>query len=616
MCGIAGYFSNSRVFQAEELKNMANAMAHRGPDADGFFSDDCVGLCHRRLKIIDLSDAANQPMASQSERFVMVFNGEIYNYDEIRREFQIPVKTTSDTEVILELFDKIGVRKTLELCNGMFAIALYDKQEKKLSLIRDRMGIKPLHYYWDGKNLAFASEIKSLLQLSYIAKSKSMNYSAINEFLHLGYTGKTNTAYSNIFKLEAGNILEISQEKINILPYWCLLEKIQKETITDFVQAREILRDLVEDSVRYRLKSDVDFGAFLSGGIDSSLVAAVAQRNLSTKLKTFTIGFKDAKHNESEFARKVSEYLGTEHYEMLVTEKDAIDLVPNLLNVYDEPFADSSAFPTMLVSKLAKQHVSMTLSGDGGDELFMGYGAYNWAKRLENPLVQNFRKPISAILSCGKDWHKRGGKVFNYDSKENIPSHIFSQEQGFFSRNEISKLLNPQFRTEINLEQNPCSLARKLTACENQAVFDMRYYLCEDLLTKVDRASMQYSLESRVPLLDYNIVEFALNVSQDLKIKNKTQKYLLRQVLFEYIPAELFQRPKWGFSIPLQSWLQTDLQFLIHDYLNEKKISEYGLFDSKEVKNLTNLFLKKGQKHLYNRIWSIILVQKFMEEKL
>jgi len=615
MCGIAGYFSQNSVFQASELPKMAQVIKHRGPDANGFYNDNLVGLAHQRLKIIDLSDCANQPMVSHSGRFVMVFNGEIYNYDELRREFQIPARTSSDSEIILELFEKLGVQEAISLCNGMFGIALYDTHKNQLFLIRDRMGVKPLFYFWDGENLAFGSEIKAILQLNFVQKQKQVNYTSINEFLHLGYTGIEGTAYKNIQKLPAGNILTISPEKKNISPYWDVMSKVKKEVVTDLVQAREQLRDLVEDSVKYRLRSDVDFGAFLSGGIDSSLIAAVAQKNLNTRLKTFTIGFKDAKHNESEHAQSIANFLGTDHHLMMVSEKDALELVPNLLNVYDEPYADSSAIPTMLVSKLAKQHVSMTLSGDGGDELFMGYGAYNWAERLQKPLIKAFRKPISNALQLGKDWHKRGGKVFNYNSKENLPSHIFSQEQNFYSRNEISKLLSPNFKEEISLNEYPCCLDREFSAAENQAFFDLRYYLCEDLLTKVDRATMQFSLESRVPLLDYNIVEFALNVSQDLKIKNGSQKYLLKQVLYDYVPAELFNRPKWGFSIPMQKWLKTDLQFLIHDYLNPTLIKKHGVFNEKEVQKYIDLFLKKDQGHIYNRLWAVILVQKFLEEQ-
>ena len=610
MCGIAGYYSTNQVFASEELEAMTSCIAYRGPDADGFFSTSFCGLAHRRLKIIDLSNAANQPMTSHSGRYVMVFNGEIYNYNDLRREFQIKAHTTSDTEIILELFELLGVERAVSLCNGMFAIALYDTQTNALTLIRDRMGIKPLFYYWDGKNFAFASEIKSLLTLSYIQKNKYINTGAISTFLHLGYTGVEETMYTNMYKLPAGSYLHIHKQTMNIQSYWNILEKIKPECTTDFVEARETLRDLIEQSVRYRLQSDVDFGCFLSGGIDSSIVAAVAQRNLSSRLKTFTIGFENAKHDESAHAQKIADFLGSEHHELRVTQEHARSLVDKLLTVYDEPYADSSAIPTMLVSELAGRSVSMTLSGDGGDELFMGYGAYSWAERLHKPFWQLAHLPVSMLLALGNNRHKRAGMVFQYPSKAHIPSHIFSQEQGYFSRAEIQSILTcPK---PIAVDEYPNQISRVLTPSENQALFDMRYYLCDDLLTKVDRATMQYSIESRVPLLDYTIVEFALNLSPKLKQHNGISKYLLKQVLYEYIPAELFNRPKWGFSIPLDSWLLGDLQYLIHDYVSQEMIEKYGVFRWDEVQKLKQRFLFKGHHYLYNRLWLIITMQRFL----
>ena len=614
MCGIAGYFSTQNTFSSEELLAMGQSLFHRGPDADGSFSDNLVGLIHRRLKIIDLSQEANQPMVSTDNRYEIIYNGEVYNYNDLRREHQLQVKTTSDTEVILQLLIQFGIDVCNEF-NGMFAIALYDKVEHKLTLIRDRMGVKPLYYFWDGKNFAFASEIKALLRLQYVRQNISLNNTAVNEFLHLGYTGKEGTIYSNIYKLQSGSYIEITPESFTTSYFWNINEKVSKEIITNEYEAKETLRDLVESSVRYRLTCDVPYGTFLSGGIDSSLVTAVAQRNLSSRLQTFTIGFADSKYNESAYAKKVADYLGTEHTELMVTQQDALRLVQSMLDVYDEPFADSSAIPTMLVSQLARTKVTMTLSGDGGDELFMGYGAYIWAKRLQSPMLSTFRKPLSTGMMLGNDWIMRGAKVINYPEKANLPSHIFSQEQGFFSRNELSSILTNNFISPFELHEYPKSLKRQLSAVENQAFFDMNYYLQEDLLAKVDRASMKYSLESRVPLLDYNIVEFALNLDENLKVKNNVQKYLLKQVLYDYVPAELFQRPKWGFSIPLKTWLQNDLKFLIDDYLNPTMIQKHGIFNEKEVSKIVQKFLKFKQEHLYTRVWVMILMQKFMEEK-
>ncbi|MFT6210760.1 MAG: asparagine synthase (glutamine-hydrolyzing), partial [Bacteroidia bacterium] len=389
--------------------------------------------------------------------------------------------------------------------------------------------------------------------------------------------------------------------------------KISSKVISDEVEAKAQLTDLLKESVKRRLVSDVPFGTFLSGGIDSSLVTALAQNSTSEKLKTFSIGFDDAKHDESGFARKVSEHLDTEHYEYRITEKDALELVADILPQYDEPYADSSAIPTMLVSKMAQQEVTMTLSGDGGDELFHGYGMYNWAERMTNPAVKSLRWPISQILSLCDDRYKRIAKVFDYSSSDNLQSHIFSQEQYMFSVSELSNLLinKPEGLSLLTLNS---TFPRQLTATESQALFDIDFYLKDDLLTKVDRASMKYSLETRVPILDHTVVEFALNLDPALKVKNGVQKHLLKEVLYDFVPKEIFDRPKWGFSIPLDKWLKNDLSFLIEDCLSERKIKEVGVVKWQEVETLKKKFFS-GQNHLYNRIWLLILLHQWFSTR-
>jgi asparagine synthase (glutamine-hydrolysing) len=612
MCGITGFFTPQRVFSEPELHNMTNIIAHRGPNAEGFYFDNEIGLGHRRLSIIDLSDSANQPMMSASGRYIIVFNGEVYNYSELRQEFQLKCKTSSDTEVILQMFE-LFKHDAVQYFNGMFAFAIYDLHEKNLFVYRDRMGIKPLYYFWDGKNFAFASELKCLLQLNYIKSNISIDYNSVNEFLHLGYVPVPNSIYKNIKKLNSGAFIEISSSKFEINNYWNIENKIlaKKNLIEDEMQAHEILRDLITSSVRYRLKSDVPFGTFLSGGIDSSIVTAVAQKQLYTQLNTFSIGFADSKHDESQYAKKIAEYLGTKHHELIVTEQDAIKLVNSLNDIYDEPYADSSAIPTLLVSKMARENVTMALSGDGGDELFMGYGSYTWAERLQNKKLQKFRKPLSFAMSFMNNKYKRVSHLINYEDISSIKSHIFSQEQYLFSRKEITNLLNPDFRNEIRIAES-FNTERELTETEQQSLFDMKYYLKDDLLVKVDRASMYHSLEVRVPLLDYNIVEFALNLSPKLKIKNGVSKYLLKEVLYDFVPAHLFNRPKWGFSIPLDKWLKNDLSFLINDYLSSSEINKYGILSEQKVERLKYLFLKKNHSYLYNRIWLLIVLQKFL----
>ncbi|MFT7102106.1 MAG: asparagine synthase (glutamine-hydrolyzing) [Bacteroidia bacterium] len=610
MCGLAGMYSPKGV-KRDSLKKMTDVISHRGPDAEGFFIDGSFGLAHRRLSIIDLSSTANQPMQSSCRRYQMVFNGEVYNYQEIAKELDVNLKTTGDSEVVLEAFAKWGPQMINRL-NGMFTIAIFDISEKKLYLFRDRMGIKPLFLYRQNGVVAFASELKAIVAL----KSElplTINRSAIPYFLHLGYIPQPLSIYNEVEKFPSGSWAIIGDNRFKIERYWNPNEKISSKVISDEVEAKAQLTDLLKESVKRRLVSDVPFGTFLSGGIDSSLVTALAQNSTSEKLKTFSIGFDDAKHDESGFARKVSEHLDTEHYEYRITEKDALELVADILPQYDEPYADSSAIPTMLVSKMAQQEVTMTLSGDGGDELFHGYGMYNWAERMTNPAVKSLRWPISQILSLGDDRYKRIAKVFDYSSSDNLQSHIFSQEQYMFSVSELSNLLinKPEGLSLLTLNS---TFPRQLTATESQALFDIDFYLKDDLLTKVDRASMKYSLETRVPILDHTVVEFALNLDPALKVKNGVQKHLLKEVLYDFVPKEIFDRPKWGFSIPLDKWLKNDLSFLIEDCLSERKIKEVGVVKWQEVETLKKKFFS-GQNHLYNRIWLLILLHQWFSTR-
>ena len=611
MCGIAGIFDPKGASQ-NVLKLMSDKIEHRGPDSDGFFVDGNFGLAHRRLSIIDLSTAANQPMQSACKRYQMVFNGEIYNHQKVAQEIGIPLKTNSDTEVVIEAFVKWGP-KMVEKLNGMFTIAILDTQENQLYLFRDRAGIKPLFIYRNGDVLAFASEIKAITALKSEGLKFSLNRDAIPYFLHVGYIPQPLTIYNEIEKFPSGCWSVFDGEKFEIEQYWDLASKFSADVLSDEAEATNKLDTLLSKSVEKRLMSDVPFGTFLSGGIDSSLVTALASKASTERLKTFSIGFDSKKHNEIEFARNVAEHLGTDHHEYMVTEKDALNLVEQLIPQYDEPYSDSSAIPTMLVSKMARQEVTMTLSGDGGDELFMGYGAYNWANRLANPAIRAFRKPIATALSFGNDHKKRAGKVFDYSSTDNVQAHIFSQEQYMFSNKEISALLHSNNDSNLIYLTQDSRIKRTLSPAEKQAFFDMEFYLKDDLLTKVDRASMRYSLESRVPLLDHEVIEFAVNLDEGLKINNGTSKYLLKQVLYKYVPKELFDRPKWGFSVPLSTWLQTDLSYLIDENLNQETVETTGLINWTSVQELLNKY-RAGQDHLYNRVWLLILLHKWMKQ--
>ncbi len=612
MCGICGFYSHSQFSSQDELKNMANSLNHRGPDADGFLCNQTVGLAHKRLSILDLSEHANQPMESHSKRYTIVFNGEIYNYKDIAKKLNTSFKTNSDTEVILEAFEAWGTDFVTKL-NGMFSIAIYDKVEEKLYLFRDRLGIKPLYYFYDNQNFAFASELKALLQITNIKANLEINHTAISEFLHLGYIPEPNSIYKNIWKFPAGHFGILSEKNLEIKPYWTIKENIKTETINDYHTAKAELKSLIEASVSARLISDVPFGSFLSGGIDSSLVTAVAQKYTNGKLNTFSIGFNEAKYNEANHAREVAKHLGTNHHEMMVSQTDAKNLIPELLDYYDEPYADSSAIPTMLLSQFTRKHVTVALSGDGGDELFHGYGSYEWAKRLSSPWIQSIRKPLSQGLSQISKYKHRS-EILKYHKKEHLKSHIFSQEQFFFSRKEINELLENKNNSDFNLFEDYRHFSRKLNAREEQAIFDLHYYLKDDLLTKVDRASMRYSLEARVPLLDHNIVEFALNLSPELKVNRKIKKYLLKEVLYDYIPKTYFDRPKWGFSIPLKQWLKDDLRFLIDTFLSKETIEKHHIVKFEYVQKLKTQYFN-GSDYLYNRLWVLIILHQFLEKR-
>jgi asparagine synthase (glutamine-hydrolysing) len=596
-------------------------MQHRGPDADGFYfsGDTRVGFAHRRLSILDLSTAANQPMISANGRYCIVFNGEVYNFNELKQQLKdkgASLKTSSDTEVILELFAEQGPSCFARL-NGMFAFAIHDLQKNTLTICRDHVGIKPLFYYVNNNAFVFASELKVIKKL--IGDPLTVCAEAVPYFLHLGFIPEPLTIYNNTYKFPAAHYAEIDLDQNSIpgispKPFWSLQHSIQANVLGDETIAKKQLNDLLYDSIEKQLISDVPIGTFLSGGIDSSLVTAIASKvNGSDKIKTFSIAIDDGKYNESRFAKQVAAHLHTDHHEFAVKEKEVMELVDKLIPAYDEPFADSSAFPTMMVSRLARKYVTVALSGDGGDELFHGYGMYQWAKRLASPLTKLTKAPVYAASKLMGNKYQRAGNLYDYADSHNIVTHIFSQEQYYFKENELGSLLvnTPFDFTAINKQ---AAAARKLSSAEKQSIWDFNHYLKDDLLVKVDRASMQYSLESRVPLLDYRLVEFAYNLSPELKIKNGTMKYLLKEVLYDHVPKEIFNRPKWGFAIPLGKWLNTDLKYLADRYTSKEVIEKYNVLNYAAVKMLRDQY-QNGKSYLYNRLWLIIVLHWWLESQ-
>jgi asparagine synthase (glutamine-hydrolysing) len=620
MCGIAGILSTTTL-NKPAVSGMVNGILHRGPDANGIFVDKTgmVALAHTRLSIIDLSTGANQPFYSADQRYVVVFNGEIYNFLQIREElsscYGVSFKTHSDTEVIAEGF-AVWREKVVDKLEGMFAIAILDQREHKVYLFRDRAGKKPLFYFQSDEIFAFASEIKSLLQHPVIRSQVMVNRNVIATFLHLGYIPEPATIYANIFKFPAAHYAVVdSNLNTSPKPYWTLQENIHPGEIKSPEDAKKQLALLLDKAVQERLIADVPLGAFLSGGTDSSLVSAVASRHTSAPLKTFSIGFKESKFDESKYARDVAKHLGTNHTEYILTEREAIDILEIYLRHYDEPFADTSAIPTMLVSKLARKEVKVILTGDGGDELFQGYGSYTWANRLANPLMKIAQRPLKLALQLsGKSRLERIAELLEPVKIGSIRSHIFSQEQYFFSQEEIRDQLLKDKSTFKAFEYTDSSLHKgKLTAGEEQALFDFQYYLKDDLLVKVDRASMYYALECRCPLLDHRIVEFAFSLHPSLKVRNGKAKWLLKELLRNYIPDALIDRPKWGFSVPLANWLKRDLRYLIDSYLSNETIESIGLFKPDYIRKLVTDFLA-GKDYLYNRVWVLIVLHKWLKE--
>lgn len=612
MCGIAGFYSSTQKVSRDAFKHAVGTLSHRGPDAEGFYflenADFSLGLGHRRLSIIDLSETANQPFFSSCGKYVIIFNGEVYNYKELAKELDVTLKSTSDTEVVLELFVKFGPEFVSKL-NGMFAIAIYDIDRDVFFLYRDRLGVKPLYYFCDHESLFFASELKSLLSIEYLKRKLSVDRNAVNVFLHLGYIPEPLTIYQEVKKFPAGSYAVFSKGNISFINYWNPNKVLSTKTHTDFKEAKVALQQIIESSIQYRMISDVSFGTFLSGGIDSSLVTAIASRYAQEPLKTFSIGFEEKRFDESQYARKIASFLKTDHHELIVSQQEALDHFESVMDHFDEPFADTSALPTYLVSKLASKHVKMVLTGDGGDELFMGYGSYQWAERLSNPFYAAFKTPGSFLMRhWGNNRLKRASSLLE-GHKGSVHSHIFSQEQYLFSQHEIDDLLvdntADQFQYFIS-KDNP----RKLSASEEQALFDLRFYLKDDLLVKVDRTSMLSSIEAREPLLDYRLVEFALNIPQQFKMNGGEHKIMLKSVLYDYLPKVFFDRPKKGFSIPLAVWMKRELRYLIDDYLTKSKIQEVGLFEYDYVKNIITRF-DKGEDYLYNRLYAVSVLQKW-----
>jgi len=608
MCGIAGTYNISSERKAS-VQQMMDSMVHRGPDASGIWEHQNVCFGHRRLSIIDLSDAATQPMHSHCGRYTIVFNGEVYNFAALKNRLisDFPERytpnsfvSTSDTEVVLEMFAAYGTESVKEL-NGMFAYAIYDKQFDKIFLFRDAVGIKPLFYSISGQNLYFSSELKPLLN---VIPETTLNRRALPLYFHLGYFPGENTVVSEIKRFPAGHYAEFNNGDIHFTCFKYLPDFAQKKLTGTYSDIKKELDSKLKTAVAGTLISDVPLGVFLSGGIDSSLVSAYSAELSSKKLKSFTIASPDKNHDESTFARAIARHLGLEHIEMMLSEKEAKALCENLLNEMDEPLADSSFIPTYFVSALARQHVTVSLSGDGGDELFLGYGSYRWANRINNPAFKAGAALVKPIVQYSTSSRlQKVNEYFNKDLKDYQKSNLFALEQGFFTSKGLETI-------GLNIADTfPAqSVNFALPYDEQQALFDLQYYLRDDLLVKVDRASMLTRLEVRPPLLDANVVEYALQIPANMRSKGHQLKTILKDLLAEKMPRSLFDRPKKGFSVPLRKWLNGDLSFLAEKYVQSSTSPIYSFIDYIRMQN----FLQTQKTSIASKQWAIIVLGAFL----
>jgi len=621
MCGIAG-FCNSAANWKEKIEKMNQRMYHRGPDAGGIWASDdkSVVFGHRRLSIIDLSENGAQPMHSASGRYVCVFNGEIYNYRTIRDKLLVEKKVAafrggSDTEVLLAAFEAYGIRETLALCKGMFAIALFDRETKKITLMRDRVGEKPLYYGFVNGSFVFASDIGSIRVLD--GFQNEIDTAVLQIYFIHGYIPAPYSIYKDIYKLDAGCILELDAPYATpkVSPYWSVREAAKYGEAHPFQGTREEAADelerLLKASIKEQMVADVPVGAFLSAGIDSSTIVALMQAQSDLKVRTFTIGMDDPKYNEAAYAKEIAKHLGTEHTELYITPEDAKAVIPKLAHIFGEPFADSSQIPTYLVSKMTREHVTVSLSGDAGDELFCGYVTYSsidriWGKMKSYPYAM--RKMASSLLvNCPLAKNKQILQTKAYLLGAKSPEHLYelsnAQEAG-----------NLAIALDRNVHPYKHNLMPYGDIHDPQSrimLMDMEMYHPDDILVKVDRTAMAVSLETRVPMLDKDVVEFAWTLPIAYKKQGDTGKLVLKDVLYRYIPKEMMDRPKKGFSIPITKWLKEPaLREWAEGLLDKELVKKQGILDADVVWRIWTDYIKNGNWRI--QIWYILMFQSWL----
>lgn len=624
MCGICGKLDCSGGgIDREVLERMTGALSHRGPDDGGVFISPSIGLGHRRLSIIDPSSAGHQPMSNEDDSLWIVFNGEIYDYREHRKRLLSEghtLKSRTDCETILHLYEDGGM-DCLHLLNGMFAFALWDASRQQLFLVRDRLGIKPLHYYWDGRRLIFASEIKAILHDPEV--HKEIDREALELYLTLNYIPAPRTIFKHIRKLEPGHYILADKRGITDRSYWDIPGNPSSMPDTSLEEKKRHLYTLLEDAVKRRLIADVPLGAFLSGGIDSSILVALMAKNSRLPVKTFSIGYKDLPlFDETGYAREVASLYHTDHHEFKLSHHDLLDAFPSILEMLDEPFADSSAVPTFIVSRETRNKVTVALSGDGGDELFAGYRMYQgeyWSRfynRIPSSLRDRLIAPLAGRLPDARD---RTGLEMVRRMKKFVKGMGHSFADRFYGWREIfplstrRALLKEPAPENIYLDQ-----VRRMVETErrrfpgddiNLMLFlDVKGLLPGDMLTKVDRMSMAHALEVRVPMLDHTVVEYLFQLKGDTKLKGKTGKFILTETFKDLLPPSLHKRPKKGFEIPIGAWLRKELKFLIDEYLDKDLVTRQGIFHFETIHKLIEDHLGRRRDTSWH-LWNLIVFQ-------
>ncbi len=630
MCGITGFYIQGKDYKRsnlnENLNEMTNSLSHRGPDDIGTWLnlDNKIGLGQTRLSIRDLSKNGSQPMLSACGSYIIVYNGEIYDNNNIKSLLEkknIRLKSSSDTEVLLENISNFGLESALENSNGMFAFALLDIKKKKLFLIRDRMGIKPLFYYQDNNNFAFASEIKALKK--FLNFKSSLNVDALNSFLKYGFNRNYSSIYQNIKQVKPGEIIEIDQNLIIKKKLYWKTNNFFKDikSNTSLTENINELESLIKDAVKIRLESDVEVGSFLSGGIDSSLISQVMSEVSEKKINTFSVGFIEKEYDESRDAREIAKYIGSNHHEILIGKKELLSVFDNLPNIYDEPFADSSQIPTAIVSNYARKYAGVILSGDGGDELFGGYTRYLEAKKQidkKEDIEINLKKKIGRIIlnlnpNCIKLIEKLTKKHNLVEKSKNYLEFNNKKNKTYLDFlcqwHNLNEILENQFISDELKNETDYDFIKN--DYEKFMAYDLNEYLPNDILTKVDRASMNYGLEVRVPLLDYRIVKFSSRLKIDNKINSNYQKRILKEVLKKRIPNKLIKNKKVGFGIPIDEWLRSFLKERVDYLLSKECLGQNPYLNSANVQKLWFEHHKNIQNHGI-KLWNIISFQNWI----